>query len=765
MRSNLTPHIPFTCAAIFLLSTFLAAPLSLAAPGPQRTTRASRGLVTLEADQQRKEGDVYHADGHVDVVYQNTRLRADHAEYNEETRIASVRGHVQFDHESQHLEADHGSYNLLTGKGRFYEVHGAFAVQRRPSRTLLISQNPISFVAEVVDRLDEDNYTLVHGWFTVCDPKKPTWKFYASKASIHVDHMIRLENSTFHLLSIPILYLPYATAPASKSQRQSGFLIPTIGSSSQKGFILGDAFYWAPTEWFDTTLGAEWLSKRGYSQSESFRARPWENVSLEAYYHDVKDSGLPGSDGTRGPSQGGHDYHVGFNALLSHGWRAVADLNGLSSLTYRLVFSSTYSEAVNSEVLNTAFLANNFRGFNLSLAALSYKDFISISPQTDVFLRTAPELRFGSVEQAPWQRWPVYFSFQAFEEGLNRQTTVTGFETPSFVQRTEFAPTVTIPLHWGQWLGITPSFTLRTTRYGGQIRNGTYDGQSFVRTTEEFSLDFRPPSLDRIWSGESTSWKHTIEPDIQYHLVNGVQDFARFIRFDEDDTITDTNDVEYSLTQRLFRKDGSGDVVQLAKFSVAQKYFFDPTFGGAIVPGARNVFQAFDSLTPFAFAEAPRRFSPLIADLLVSPGSAYDAEFRADYDPVTNQFTAIGALLKLKPYGASYLTLADFSTINLPQTFVPTLPYRSNQVRVLLGYGDINRHGWNSAVGLSYDFTQNAFQNQFFQISYNGSCCGIGFEYGHFSLANVRNENQFRLVLLIANIGSVGNLRRQEKIF
>jgi LPS-assembly protein len=86
-------------------------------------------------------------------------------------------------------------------------------------------------------------------------------------------------------------------------------------------------------------------------------------------------------------------------------------------------------------------------------------------------------------------------------------------------------------------------------------------------------------------------------------------------------------------------------------------------------------------------------------------------------------------------------------------------------VRALVGYGDLNRQGFNTAVGFSYDVTQKAFQNQVIQLSYNGSCCGIGFEYRRLSLGNVRVENQFRIVLLIANIGSAGNLRRQEKVF
>jgi len=50
-------------------------------------------------------------------------------------------------------------------------------------------------------------------------------------------------------------------------------------------------------------------------------------------------------------------------------------------------------------------------------------------------------------------------------------------------------------------------------------------------------------------------------------------------------------------------------------------------------------------------------------------------------------------------------------------------------------------------------------------VSYNGHCCGLGFEYRRLALGTVRSENQFRVALLIANLGTFGSLRRQEKIF
>ena len=58
---------------------------------------------TLEADQQRQVGNIYYADGNVDVRYENTRLRADHVEYNEDTYVVIARGHVQLDYMTQHV--------------------------------------------------------------------------------------------------------------------------------------------------------------------------------------------------------------------------------------------------------------------------------------------------------------------------------------------------------------------------------------------------------------------------------------------------------------------------------------------------------------------------------------------------------------------------------------------------------------------------------------------------------------------------------------
>ena len=118
------------------------------------------GEATLEADQQRQVGKIFYADGHVDVRYQNARLRADHVEYDNEAQVVVARGHVVLDYVTQHVEADDARYELRTGRGTFHHVRGTFAMQRRPMATLLISPNPLYFEAEEADRLDENTYRI-----------------------------------------------------------------------------------------------------------------------------------------------------------------------------------------------------------------------------------------------------------------------------------------------------------------------------------------------------------------------------------------------------------------------------------------------------------------------------------------------------------------------------------------------------------------------------------------------------------------------------
>jgi LPS-assembly protein len=88
-----------------------------------------------------------------------------------------------------------------------------------------------------------------------------------------------------------------------------------------------------------------------------------------------------------------------------------------------------------------------------------------------------------------------------------------------------------------------------------------------------------------------------------------------------------------------------------------------------------------------------------------------------------------------------------------------------NQFRVLVGYGGPNRRGLSSAASVGFDANRDFLQYGSFQSSYNWDCCGLSMEYRRFALGTVRNENQFRFAFTLANIGTFGNMKRQERLF
>ena len=240
--------------------------------------------------------------------------------------------------------------------------------------------------------------------------------------------------------------------------------------------------------------------------------------------------------------------------------------------------------------------------------------------------------------------------------------------------------------------------------------------------------------------------------------MTGVNDFSRIPRFDQDDILVDTNQVEYGIVQRLFRKTGKGSAEQFAYWRIAQDHYFDPTFGGAIAPGQPNILAPFTALTPFSFANGIRRWSPLVSDFRITPGGSYDFGWLTNVDPVTGRLAAIGLTSNVRPYKQLFVSFSDFDIRN-------TLQPRFNQLGVRGGWGAMNRRGFNVVYAVNYDLYQRYLLQQAFQVSYNGSCCGISFEYHRLALGPVQSDNQFRIALLIANFGSFGTMRRQERLF
>ena len=96
----------------------------------------------------------------------------------------------------------------------------------------------------------------------------------------------------------------------------------------------------------------------------------------------------------------------------------------------------------------------------------------------------------------------------------------------------------------------------------------------------------------------------------------------------------------------------------------------------------------------------------------------------------------------------------------------PTIPTSSsNSSAWHWDYGGLARRGFSAASSFGFDSETGQLQFATAQTTYNWNCCGMTMEYRRYAIANVRNENLFRFTFSLANIGSFGNLRRQERLY
>jgi LPS-assembly protein len=763
--------------------------------------------VTIRALEQEKDGSVFKLRGQAEIHYATYILYADEVTYDSQTGDATADGHVVLDGgpNDEHIEASHGTYNIRAETGKFENVNGTTGMRMRGKHLTLTSTNPFAFTGKVVEKTAPDHYVVYDGTITTCELPRPKWEFNAHKVVVDVGGNATIYRSTFRIMGFPILYLPYATHPIER-QRQSGFLIPNFGRSSRKGTILGESVFWAINRSLDATLGAEYFSSRGWSPSGEFRARPSDTSFVELNYLGVLDRGF----GNPRVDQGGHNVRLDAEGAFGHNFRGVADIDYLSSYVFRLAFNEVFNQAVNSEVKSQVFLSNTTRGFSFNASTQRYQNFESTTPGDVITILHAPSFESSSVDRQIGQT-SFYWSYDVAAEGLSRSEP--SFRTASLVGRFDLNPSLSLPLVFHGW-SFRPELSLRNTIYTQRLMPsngvGVAASDPINRKALEGLVELRPPALDRVFDREfmGRKWKHVIEPRVVYRYVTGVNNFDDILRFDARDILSDTNEVEYAVVNRLYAKRTSGQkedcgpagmpslifgrqptqsrvpwerdsqpqeepchagprVREVVTWELAQKYFLDPTFGGALLPGTRNVLTTTADFTGIAFLTDARRLSPLISRLRVQTSARTEAEWDIDYDFRLGGINSSTALLNYRigvftvGGGDAYLRAPGETLVS---NAIPG-PQRFNQFRLLLGYGHPNKRGFSGAANVGFDANLGFLQYSAAQVAYNWDCCGFSLEYRRFALGSVRNENQFRFTFALANIGAFGNLRRQERLF
>jgi LPS-assembly protein len=794
--------------------------------------------VEIESDTQSKLDSRYVLDGNVVITYRDRIVKADHIEYDTDTGELTANGHVHITGGANHEDilASHGTMNLNKQTGRFYDVTGSVGLKNSGHSSMTYANsNPFLFTGKMVVRTGPQNYEIYDGTLTSCQLPNPDWMLYSGKFIVDSEKA-KAQNSIFRIMNIPLLYLPYVTHPVDSEERQSGFLIPIPGYSSTKGFTFGEEYYWAINRSMDLTVGAQYYSLRGWEQSASFRYRGLGNDIAKAHYSGLLDRGIT----TNGVylNQGGEDVTFLGRHDFSPQTRVVADAEYLSSYAYREAFAENFSLAVSSDILSIVYGVHEADGYAESVRADRYQGLkmaavpaISLLPHPEDATATtpaipeeqvrifhAPSLDFSSTEHEIG-RSGVQWNLETSLAGLSRVQP--NFSTGGLTQRLDIHPQIAYPISFGGWR-LLSSIGMRETAYSRSRQTPYSPGGLPVelpyklnRADVEAEVDLRTPVVERTFDSAKVEKmfgydvKHTIEPELTYRYVAGIDNFLNVLRFDDVDIASDTNELEYGVTQRLFlrpvktrpcieksadggqkedpdedggrvyAKERKGDSKakgpecgsrELISWRLTQKYFFDEKFGGAVINGRRNIFDTTLNLSGIAFLTEPRAISPLISRLRVRTSAHMDVEWDFDLDTGAKKFTSNNLLVDV--HQNNVFAGLSYAKLNAPGRFftegVSSSVSNFNQLRLLLGYGSPTKAGLGVAANVGLDLRagdSGLVQYGALQGSYNWDCCGFSVEVRKYELGAVRNETSERFNFTLLNIGTAGNLRRAASLF
>lgn len=207
------------------------------------------------------------ATGNVVLQQGGMEVKAERVEYDQATDTVRVPGTVRMDRDG----------DVVVGNDLNLKVADEIGTLQKPS--FFFSRNPNRPTQRYEARggaasmkfEGEDHERLFSAEYTTCKPDQDDWYLKISELALDRERNVGTGyNGVVQFKGVPILYLPYMTFPLN-SDRKSGFLSPTFGSSSNSGLELSVPYYLNISPNLDATLTPKLMTKRGVQLGSELR--------------------------------------------------------------------------------------------------------------------------------------------------------------------------------------------------------------------------------------------------------------------------------------------------------------------------------------------------------------------------------------------------------------------------------------------------------------------------------------------------------------
>ena len=273
--------------------------------------------------------------GSSNVKYQNMNLKSDRIQMSLDSSLVhatgtadttgNVDGKPVFTMGQDTYESDTMSFNFKTKKGFINSVY---------------TEQQDGFLSSEQSKRDSSGVLyLQHGRYTTCDQEHPDFYIALSRAKVRPGKDVVFGPAYLVVADVPLpLAIPYGFFPFTKSY-SSGFIMPSYGDESSRGFYLRDGgYYFAVSDKWDLKLLGEIYTKGswGVSVASNYRKRYRYSGSFFFSYQNTKngDKGMP-------------DYSEQSSFKLQWSHRQDAKANPFTSLSASVNFASTSYERNN----------------------------------------------------------------------------------------------------------------------------------------------------------------------------------------------------------------------------------------------------------------------------------------------------------------------------------------------------------------------------------------------------------------------------------
>ena len=687
--------------------------------------------VHVRAESQGGDAAHYEFRGFVDLVAGDLRIQSDTMDLyttdkpdGTKSRRVVADGNVVFIKDEERLSGAHLDMDIDTGKGFLDDAIGYM-------------EPGVLVEGKKIERLGEKLYHVDGAKFTACAQPSPRWAISASSATIEVDKKIIARNALFKVKAVPAFYAPILYYPIDRDGRATGFLIPHVGHSSYRGFNIGEGFFWAISRSADMTFYGDSYSKYGFGFGHEFRyaLSPQSRGAFRTYLF--------------WPQEGERSYDIDWNAAqsLPGGVRASILARKYSSLSFNQRFNDSFSSASSRSTRGSLNFQKNFGSTTVQLLADTFDTYFG----EDSFRvnRRLPSLQ---VRQSPRKLGKTGFVLDY--EARGERLTLGDQDLVQDYSRFDVAPQLSRPLQL-TFLQLNPRVGYRYTRWTDtDAGDGTFTGPSLGRQLLEGSLEMRGPSFSRVFDtslgGYTNRIKHVIGPEVNFLYRSRVEDFLSIPKFDGDDYLVGTNQVTYSLVQRLLAKrpSPSGKLVPYEFFTwrVYQTYYVK-------IANNQNSFDPNYSMSAFGPAGTPDHNSPIASRIRFRPTPAFSLDSNLEYDVNYKQLRTQTYAIRA---GAERFALqGTWSRSNrLSEDVEKRVPVR-NTVR---GAGRlvVLKDRLILETSADYDFVRKQLLQTHAKAEWTVQCCGFAVEYIQYNY-NARQERQWRFSLHLAGIGDTAN--------